>query len=98
MSKSSLLAKRFQSILYFPIPDKKERLQLWEKVFGSGLYLSDDVELTQFARDYELSGGSIVNVVRYCALAILRRHEKVVLPEDIREGVRRELRKAGKTV
>ena len=115
-------ARRFQSMLYFPVPAPEQRLRLWESVFGEKLLLTDDVDLQQIARDYELTGGSIINVARYCALAALRREEekkkkkeeeegkqekgtkekkqkeRIVTPEDIMEGIRRELRKVGKTV
>ncbi len=90
-------ARRFQSILYFPMPGPAQRLQLWEKIFGDTLILADDVDLPHLAQQYELSGGSIVNVVRYCALAALRREPAVVWQVDVLEGVRRELRKGGKT-
>lgn len=90
--------RRFQSMLYFPIPGPEQRLRLWENTFGDHLPLADDVDFQQIARDYELAGGAIVNVVRYCALAALRgKHAGVVQKTDILEGVRRELRKEGKT-
>jgi len=90
-------ARRFQSMLYFPIPAPQQRVKLWENIFGEHLVLADEVDLVDIAQKYELAGGSIVNVVRYCALAALRRETEVVWQVDILEGVRRELRKGGKT-
>jgi hypothetical protein len=91
-------ARRFQSMLYFPTPDTEQRLLLWQNAFGKGLPLTDDVDLMQIARDYELAGGSIINVVRYCALAAARRKPAEVRMADLMKGIRRELRKEGRTV
>lgn len=94
-------ARRFQSMLYFPIPGPEQRLRLWRKAFGTAITLDKDIDLARLAHDFELTGGDIVNVVRYCALATLRREgkeERVVKKQDILEGVRREFRKVGRTV
>lgn len=90
-------ARRFQAMLYFPVPDAAQRLRLWENIFGEDLALCDEIDFGEIARDYELAGGSIVNVLRYCALAAVRRDPVLVERGDVLEGVRRELRKGGKT-
>lgn len=90
--------RRFQSIIYFSVPGPEQRLRLWQNAFGGNLALADEVDLQSIARNYELAGGSIINVVRYCALAALRREPAVVWHRDVLEGVRRELRKGGRTV
>jgi hypothetical protein len=86
-------SRRFQSMLYFPIPGSEQRLRLWQNAFSEGLCLADEVDLQQIARDYELTGGSIINVVRYCALSAAGRGKQVVGQRDVLEGVRRELRR-----
>ncbi|MFA0961863.1 ATP-binding protein [Roseivirga sp. BDSF3-8] len=89
--------RRFQSVIYFPVPDASLRLTLWKKAFGEDMALAEDVDLRQIAKTHELSGGAISNVIRYCALMSLSRNERVISMEDLQEGIRRELQKEGKT-
>lgn len=88
--------RRFQSMIFFPAPNAEQRHRLWVNSFGK-LQLAPDVDFHQIASEYVLTGGSIINVLRYCSLAALRRGAQQINMEDIREGVRRELRKEGKT-
>lgn len=91
-------SRRFQSMIYFPIPDAEKRHQLWRDTFGDKLGFTPDVDLREIAEKYELAGGAIVNVLRYCALAAARQNDKQISSRDILEGIRKELRKDGKTV
>jgi SpoVK/Ycf46/Vps4 family AAA+-type ATPase len=88
-------ARRFQSVVYFPVPGVDERLRLWQGAFEDGPELNDDVSLKDLAEKYEITGGGILNVLRYASLMTLRRDEKTVRRADIEDGVRRELRKDG---
>lgn len=92
--------RRFQSVIYFPIPDEKQRSMLWKKILGEEIPMSDDVNLEQIAESYELAGGSIINAVRYGALQAVRRENgKAKLTRfDLIEGIRRELKKQGKSL
>jgi hypothetical protein len=89
-------ARRFQSMIYFPIPDVDERTALWQKAFSHQDRLDADVDLAQIAHEFELSGGAVSNVVRYASLMALRRGAQSVRLDDVRTGIRRELRKEGK--
>lgn len=61
-------SRRFQSIIYFPIPDEELRAALWRNMLPPQ-WLGEDVEeLITMAAETELSGGSITNVVRRCAI------------------------------
>lgn len=88
--------RRFQAMVYFPMPNFDQRLRLWQESF-SGLPLADGFNWENIAQKYELSGGSIINVLRHCALAAVQRQPPVVTEEDVHKGVRRELRKEGKS-
>jgi ATPase family associated with various cellular activities (AAA) len=90
--------RRFQSIIYFPAPNFEQRLKLWENAFKPGLQLSEDVDFNLIANTYQITGGNIINVLRYCSLAALRRESDTIEMEDIEEGIKRELRKEGKTM
>ena len=91
-------ARRFQSLIYFPMPDTEHRLKLWNVAFNGGERLSDDVDLVRIAEDYPLSGGAIANVVRFSALSALQQGRQTIGHDDLVKGVTKELRKEGKTV
>ena len=90
-------ARRFQSFVYFPMPDAGQRLRLWEGVLGSGCRLADDVDLEQLAEYTELSGGAITNVVRYGAIRALQRETPMITQADLLKGISKERLKEGKT-
>ena len=91
-------ARRFQSMIFFPMPSPAERLRLWRNAFAPPAKLEEGVDLGQLAAEFEVSGGAIINVLRYAALTALRRGEDKIRLQDIRHGTRRELRKSGKMV
>ncbi len=91
-------ARRFQSMVFFPMPSPAERLRLWRGAFSQPSRLDESVDLEQLAAEFELSGGAIMNVLRYASLMALRRGAEQVRLQDIRQGIRREFRKSGKTV
>jgi hypothetical protein len=90
--------RRFQSMVYFPMPGPAERLRLWRNAFSDASRLARPVDLEQVAAEFELSGGAIVNVLRYSSLMALRRGASEVSMQDIRHGIRREFRKSGKAL
>jgi len=91
-------ARRFQSLVYFPLPDVSQRHRLWENTLNGRSGLADGVDLKHLANDYELSGGAITNVVRYGAISALQMNRSSISRDDLVIGVTRELRKEGKTV
>ena len=89
--------RRFQSMIYFPMPNPEQRLVLWHKAFAGPLRVSPDVDWELIAQKFELSGGAIINVLRHCALAAVGREAAEVTAEDVRRGIWKELRKEGKS-
>lgn len=63
-------SRRFQSIIYFPMPDEELRAALWRSMLPKEWLGDDAEELIAKAAETELSGGSITNVVRRCALQL----------------------------
>lgn len=61
-------SRRFQSVIYFPMPTEELRAEIWQKML-KGWPKDVDEDLITMAARTELSGGSIANVVRRCALA-----------------------------
>ena len=90
--------RRFQSIVHFPMPDVSERHQLWEKAFSSKSRFEAGVNLKEIAKNYKLSGGSIINVVRYASLMTIQRASETIRLTDITAGIRREFQKEGKNI
>ncbi len=89
-------ARRFQSMIYFPMPRPEQRFQLWKKAFeGCNL---EEVDLWKIAQEYEMAGGAIINILRYCALLAAQRAGNLIYQEDIEYGIRKEFRKEGKTI
>ena len=90
-------ARRFQAMVHFPIPDAEQRLRLWEDNFKDKPYrLAAGVDLGKLARDHELAGGSIVNVLRYACLKAVVRDPQEIRAADLFQGVQREMYKEGR--
>ena len=90
--------RRFQSVVYFPMPKPTERLRIWKNAFSPKAVLEEKIDLGRIAEKYDISGGTIMNVVRYSSLKGLSRFEATVLFEDMEEGIRSVLLKEGRTV
>lgn len=88
--------RRFQSLIQFPMPNPKERLQLWQMGFPSQVRLTEEVDLAELASTYELSGSDIMNVVQYCCLQALQSGHAVIDQEELIKAIKREFSKAGK--
>lgn len=90
--------RRFQAVVHFPIPNADERLRLWKGSFSPRSVMDESMEIDEIARKYEMSGGAIMNVVRYASLMALKRQSNVIRRGDVIGGIRRELHKDGKTL
>ncbi|WP_298423905.1 ATP-binding protein [uncultured Kordia sp.] len=91
-------SRRFQSTINFKMPSVNERIILWKKAFSDTCTLAPDINLYQIAEKYELAGGAIINVLRYCALAAIQRNDTVVQKQELLDGIRREFKKLNKTM
>jgi AAA+ superfamily predicted ATPase len=90
--------RRFQSMIYFPVPDAHHRMRLWENVFSSKSVLEEKINLQEIAEKYELTGEAINNIARYCSLMALKRSTNIILLKDIVDGISREFKKDDKKV
>lgn len=90
--------RRFQSVIQFPMPRPVERLRLWEKAFSEHTVLEDAVDLHDISNRFEISGGAMMNVIRYCSVQALRRKSNVITLADLEEGIRREYKKEGRSI
>ncbi|MEL0635663.1 ATP-binding protein [Marinomonas sp. TI.3.20] len=90
--------RRFQSMVQFTMPGVEERLQLWQNAFRGVCDLADDVDLPQIAKDYEVAGGHVINILRQCALNAVRRNERIVYKADLIQSIRQEFQKGNKII
>lgn len=89
-------SRRFQSMVYFPMPDASARRQLWEKMMPvAWLPEGRGQLLDRLAEEYELAGGTMTNVIRRCALRLMVTKEAVLDPRFLLEAVKEEVRKEG---
>ncbi|OVE80899.1 hypothetical protein BVY04_04715 [bacterium M21] len=90
--------RRFQSLINFPMPRKKERFQLWQQGFSKVSRFDRNISLEQIAEEYELAGGAINNIVRYASLMAIQEGRKTIAQPDLLAGIKREFSKEGKYV
>lgn len=83
--------RRFQSLVYFKKPGFSQRLQLWQNYFKS--FHLVDVDFHKIAEDYELTGGSIINVLRFCAQIASKKGQQNLKASDLQRAIQRELLK-----
>jgi SpoVK/Ycf46/Vps4 family AAA+-type ATPase len=88
--------RRFESIIYFPLPRPEERLRLWRQGLSPKAVLAPEVDLAKIAREHALSGGAIMNVIRHASLQALERGSTVLRLDDVTQGIRKEYAKEGK--
>lgn len=69
-------SRRFQSIVYFPMPTQEMRIELWRKMLPEKWIKGNADELIKASSSEEFSGGAIANVIRSCALQLLNSNEE----------------------
>ncbi len=90
--------RRLQSVIHFQRPQPRERLLIWKNAFSAQSQPPGKEELERIAQQYDLSGGSIMNVVQFASLMALNRNDKAISVENILQGIKKELKKEGKTL
>ena len=88
--------RRFQSVLYFPMPDERLRYQLWKQM-TPGEWIENDNILFK-AAEYKLSGGSIVNVIQNCAIKLYQAESTLLTLDILRQAIIKEESKEGKMI
>ncbi|CAK0757041.1 ATPase family associated with various cellular activities (AAA) [Gammaproteobacteria bacterium] len=83
-------SRRFESVIYFPLPRPEERLRLWRQGISPKARLEESIDLDKIAREHELSGSAIMNAIRYASLQALRRDSETISFDEVQQGIRRE--------
>ena len=82
-------SRRFQSVIYFPMPTEELRAEIWRKML-KGWPENVDEDLITMAARTELSGGSIANVVRRCALATVNQKNQSLYKLILKNALQKE--------
>jgi ATP-dependent 26S proteasome regulatory subunit len=90
--------RRLQSIIHFQKPQPRERLLIWKNAFSASSQPPGKEELERIAQQFDLSGGSIMNVVQFASLMALSRNDKAITVENLLQGIKKELKKEGRTM
>lgn len=90
--------RRFNSIIYFPIPDENERYRLWQAAFPEKIKLEEKINIKQLSSKFELTGATIMNIGSYSSLMALAHSHDEIKYHDVELGIKKELMKEGKLV
>ncbi|MGE6219433.1 ATP-binding protein [Nubsella zeaxanthinifaciens] len=81
------LPSYFQNYIHFPKPNAQQRLRLWQNAFNGKLKLATDIDLAAIADKYELTGQSIDNILRYCAIKTVASKDQTVSFELLSKAI-----------
>ena len=72
------------------MPDKELRAKLWQKMLPQKWLDNNSNDLIEMAACTELSGGSITNVVRRCALSLIQSKKEKLEKSVLKEALQKE--------
>jgi AAA+ superfamily predicted ATPase len=91
-------ARRFQTIIHFPMPRAEERHKIWLKTVPPRMEVDTDIDWKMIATRFELSGAGILNIVHYCAVESLANPTELLNAKRLEHAILREFIKEGKVV
>lgn len=94
----SSFTRRFNAMIEFVNPSTAERQRLWETYFPKHIQKAPDLDFGDLARQFDLTGANIVNVVQYAGLQSLKNKQNPVKRAAILEGIYKEYQKEGKMI
>ncbi len=86
--------RRFQSLVYFPVPSPSQQMALWRNIFAKGLPLSKNVSLKILSEKYVLTASNITNVLGYATIKTLQNKTKSITMQTLTNAIEKELKKA----
>ncbi|MBX2871239.1 MAG: ATP-binding protein, partial [Saprospiraceae bacterium] len=87
--------RRFQASIDFPMPDPTQRLRIWQREIPKQAALAADINLTAIAQKFELSRGSIINIIRNVSIKALSKGSNEITATDLKQGIHQELSRIG---
>ncbi|MBR0423666.1 MAG: ATP-binding protein [Clostridia bacterium] len=89
--------RRINYVVHFTLPDAKLRKEIWQKMYPKETPISEDVDFDFLARHFEVSGGSIKNIVITSSFIAASESNEVKM-EHIIKSLEYEIKKQGKIV
>ncbi len=87
--------RRFHFVLDFPKPNAEQRLHIWQGMIPKEAQVDPNLDLARCAREYELTGGEIKNIVLAAAFLAARQGTPIAL-QHVTTAVQREFLKSGR--
>jgi SpoVK/Ycf46/Vps4 family AAA+-type ATPase len=87
--------RRLAFRIEFPMPDEKERTQLWRRMVPTSANIDGDVDYAELAHAYELAGGNIRNALLRAAFLAADAGGPITMTL-LEQAVKLEYRDAGK--
>ncbi len=89
--------RRLRFIIEFPLPDERERLAIWQRIWPAETPLGGDLDLAYLARRFDLAGAHLRNIA--LAAAFLAAAERCPVGQrHALHAARREYQKLGKMI
>ena len=93
--------RRIRFVIDFPFPDETHRKRMWQSHFPVESPMSPEIDFGYLAREFQVAGGSIRNIVLNAAFLAaanggVNGHFGNIGMSEIMHGTRRELAKMGK--
>ena len=92
----SAFTRRFNTMIQFENPGPAERLKLWKNYFPAKATADKNLNIKQIARDYEITGANIVNIIHYAGLQAMKKNSEKIYQSEIIKGIQKEYEKEGK--
>lgn len=92
----SAFTRRFNAFVEFEPPEVTERLKLWQVYMPGSNRVDNNIRLDELAKNYELTGANIVNVIHYAGLLSIKNGNGLIKKEELLAGIRKEYKKEGK--
>jgi len=89
--------RRLHFAVDFPFPRAIDRLRIWQTLFPPDVPREDELDLEFFAKEFELAGGNIRNIIVSAAYRAAD-NGQMVTKEHLLHGTKRELRKMGRLI
>ncbi len=89
--------RRISYVIHFNFPDAELRKKIWEKMFPKETPLDKDIDFDFLAKNFEIAGGSIKNVVVTSTFMAASESSKVSMKHIIK-ALEYEIKKQGKIV
>jgi SpoVK/Ycf46/Vps4 family AAA+-type ATPase len=88
-------ARRMHFCVEFPLPEERDRYQIWQRVFPEEAPVSDDIDINFMARQFKITGGNIKNIVLGAAF-MAAGDGGIINIEHLIKATKREYQKIGR--